>query len=71
MWFVLGTAEVLKVGIASITLPTHRSISGQNDERKLFNFVSIKAITVFCGSGDDHFNGPRLPRRAAGKTLDL
>jgi hypothetical protein len=60
MWFVFGTAEVLKVGIAQISLPPVRSLSGQNDERKLFKFVSIKAITV-CRGGGEHFNGPRLP----------
>jgi len=47
MWSVFGTAEFLKVGIASIALPHHRSISGENDERKLFKLVSIKAITLF------------------------
>ena len=45
MGSVFGTAEFLKVGIASIALPHHRSISGENDERKLFKLVSIKAIT--------------------------
>jgi hypothetical protein len=47
MWSVFGTAGFLKVGIASIALPHHRSISGENEERKLFKLVSIKAITLF------------------------
>jgi hypothetical protein len=60
MWSVFGTAEFLKVGIASIALPHQTSIRGENDERKLFKLVSIKAITLFRGSGGGRYNGPRL-----------
>jgi hypothetical protein len=57
---VFGTAEFLKVGIASIALPHDRSISSENDERTLFKLVSIKAISVFRDGGGGRYNGPRL-----------